>query len=252
MLAESHKLVYSICILVFIFYLSGISNVWTHRRALNNKNIYPLQDVGFEIFKNIDHTNFVGMNDYLLYVVVLITLVWTIFYSNKKIMIFKRWILMIAVLFFIRMITIPSTILTQPFENLKDWETCIAYDYDYGHILLSPITMVFNNKLTCFDFFYSGHTINVIVPTLIIGKYFPTNNKRLRYAIVSLVWILSIMCMFFIIFLRSHYTIDVEAGLIFTILLWYVMDYQMTYQVGLFSYWETQPIVTEDYNDIEL
>lgn len=256
MMKESYKLVCSTIFLLVVFYLSGISNVYTHNQAVKNKNIYPLQDLGFKVLSDLDSTAFVGMNDYLLYVVALIVSIWTIIFSNKKIIIFKRWTLMVAVLFLIRCITVPSTILTRPFHNLEDWKTCTAINYDYGHILLSPIKMIADNKLTCFDFFFSGHTINIIVPTLIFQKYFTHNNIIFRYFMVSFVWSISIACMFFIIFLHSHYTIDVEAGLAFTILIWKVMDYQMEYQFGLFSYWETKTEEVEqsvsNNNDIEI
>ena len=154
---------------------------------------------------------------------------------------------MVAILFAIRVITVPSTILTRPYKNDEDWVSCKTLDYRFDNIFFAPINMVVDGKLSCFDFFYSGHTINIIVPTLIIQKYFPRNNKWLRNFMVLLMWSLSFACMFFIILLRSHYTIDVEAALILTILMWKVMDYQMKYQTGLFSYWEKieEPIEEE-------
>jgi len=239
---ESHKLICSTSLMIVVFYLAGISNVWTHTRAVKNKNIYPLQDLGFELLDNIHMENFIPMNDYLLYIIAGIATIWTIFFSNKKIIIFKRWTLMIAILFLIRLITVPSTILTRPYHNISDWHSCKTLDYDYGNLLLSPLKVMFDGKMTCFDFFFSGHTINIIIPTLIIQKYFPNNNKYLKYFIVSLMWVLSFACMFFIILLHSHYTIDVEAALLFTVLIWMVMDFQIEKQKGFFSYWEKRKI----------
>jgi len=244
-MTETQKLLCAILLLVVVFYFTGITNAYAHNNALDNKNIYPLQDLGFKITESIDNKQFVAMNDYLLYVIACIALIWTIFFSNKKITIFKRWVLMIAILFAIRIITVPSTILTQPFENDEDWASCKTLDYKFKNLFLAPINMIIDGKLSCFDFFYSGHTINMIVPTLIITKYFPNNRKWLRYFMIFLMWALSFTCMFFIILLRSHYTIDVEAALIFTILLWKVMDYEIKYQTGLFSYWE-KPIASID------
>lgn len=251
-LTELHKLYCSTFLMIFVFYLTGISNVWTHERAIKNKNLYPLQDLGFEILVNFDHQKFVGFNDYFLYIIASISLIWTIFFSEKKIIIFKRWTLMLSILFFIRSLTVPSTILTRPYHNLDDWVSCKSYYYDYGSLLLSPITMIINNKMTCFDFFYSGHTINIVIPTLIIQKYFPNNNKKLKYFMVILMWSLCATCIFFIILVRSHYTIDVQVGLILTILIWVIMDYQIEYKIGFFSYWEKNklPIILIN-NDIE-
>lgn len=160
---------------------------------------------------------------------------------------------MIAVLFIIRVITVPSTILTRPFHNVSDWNSCKTLDYDYGNILLSPLKVFLDGKATCFDFFFSGHTINIMIPTLIIQKYFPRNNKYLRFFMVSLMWSLSIACMFFIILLHSHYTIDVQAAFLFTVFIWVIMDYQIKYQKGLFSYCETpeEDDVIINLNDIE-
>ena len=238
MMTETKKLLCAILFLLCVFYLAGISNAWAHNTALDNINIHPLQDLGFKLTEHINAKPFYAMNDYLLYVIACICLIWTICFSNKKITIFKRWVLMVAILFLIRVVTVPSTILTRPHENAEDWISCKTVDYRFKNIFLAPYNMVFEGKLGCFDFFFSGHTINFIVPTLIITKYFPNNRKWLRFFMVSLMWLLSFTCMFFIILLRSHYTIDVEAALIFTVLIWIVMDYQIKYQTGLFSYYE--------------
>ena len=239
MLTESKKLVLSILFLLFVFYLAGISNAYAHNHALDNRNDYPLQDLGFRLTKNMNSKPYYAMNDYLLYVIAGIALTWTIIFSNKKVIIFKRWVLMVSFLFLLRVITVPSTILTRPFENPDDWVSCKTLEYRFKNLLLAPLNTVIEGKLGCFDFFYSGHTINMIVPTLIIQKYFPNNRRWLKYFMVSLMWLLSFTCMFFIILLRSHYTIDVQAALFFTVLLWKVMDYQIKYKTGLLSYCET-------------
>ena len=254
MMKESHKLICSTSLMFFVFYLAGMSNVWTHTQAVNNKNVYPLQDLGWTLLDGLKMDTFIPMNDYLLYIIALITSIWVIFFSNNKIVIFKRWTLMISALFIIRIITVPSTILTRPFHNVSDWDSCKTLDYDYGNILLAPLKVIFEGKATCFDFFFSGHTINIMIPTLIIQKYFPNNIRWLRYFMVILMWSLSIACMFFIILLHSHYTIDVQAAFLFTLFIWVIMDYQIKYQEGIFSYCETPEIEDEvivNLNDIE-
>ena len=250
---ESHKLICSTLLMLSALYLAAMSNVWTHTQAVKNKNVYPLQDLGWTLLDRINMPYF-PMNDYLLYVIALIGAGWTIIFSNKKIIIFKRWTLMIATLFIIRVITVPSTILTRPFHNVNDWDSCKTLDYDYGNILLAPLKVILEGKSTCFDFFFSGHTINIMIPTLIIQKYFPKDNKFLRYFMLFLMWSLTFACMFFIILLHSHYTIDVQAAFLFTLFIWVIMDYQIKCQRGLFSYWETPEIeddVIINLNDIE-
>ena len=66
-----HKLFISIICNIIIFYFVGLSNIWAHEKAINNKNIHPLQDFGFEIIP-YDST-FLYFNDYILGLILLIT-----------------------------------------------------------------------------------------------------------------------------------------------------------------------------------
>ena len=104
MMKETHKLIYSILFLMVIFYFVGIYSVWAHQQAIKNKNIYPLKDLGFLALEDLYSKHLAGMNDYLLYAVIFITLLWTIIFSKQKVIILKRWIIMLSVLF-LRLLT---------------------------------------------------------------------------------------------------------------------------------------------------
>jgi len=213
------KLYISLVSNIIVFYFVGLSNIWTQEQALNNKNIYPLQDLGFKLIPY--NEDLLYFNDYVLYVLLGITAL-TIFYQKQYFReIAFRWSIMLNIMFAIRCITIPSTILTRPFNPDEEWKTCKTLDYDYNG-LLGPFQMLFLGKMTCFDFIYSGHMSNSVICALIITKYCQYR------AIQVLSWLLCVAESYFIISSRSHYLVDIEIAVLLAILIWYVIEYKET------------------------
>lgn len=212
---KNKKLIYSLICNIITFYLTGLSNIWTQEQALKNKNIHPLQDQGFKLI--LYNEDLLFINDYVL-IAIIVPLFILLFVHKQRWEILFRWSLMLNILFAMRVITIPSTILTRPVELDEEWVSCKSLDYDYNG-LLGPFQMIFNGKMTCFDFIFSGHMVNTTIAALLLTKYL---HSRLKY----IFWVLETAEAYFIIATRSHYLVDVEIAFALTILLWYVLEYR--------------------------
>ena len=207
-----NKLIISLCSNIVTFYFTGLSNIWAHEQANNNKNIYPLQDIGFKL---IDYNrDYLYYNDYVLGALLSSTFVFLGFQKNKK-EIILRWSIMLNILFTLRIIMIPSTILTRPVEIDEKWG-CKTEGYDYNG-LFGPFEIIFQNKMTCYDFIFSGHMVNTCICILILIKYLQHKSKYL-------LWLICIVEAFFIIITRSHYLIDINVAIVLTILVWIILE----------------------------
>ncbi len=213
---HNKKLILSLFCNLVVFYFVGLSNVWTQRQAIKNRNIYPLIDQGFRLIDyNLD---LLYLQDYLLIGIVGITVLLLIKRERKYIL--YRWSLMLNILFGIRIFTIPSTILTRPVELDQNWKSCKTLEYDYND-WLSPIEVLFQNKMTCFDFIYSGHMVNFVICIFLINKYLD-----LMFLTRILLWCTVGVESYFIIATRSHYLVDIELSIILTIFLWLILEYR--------------------------
>ena len=211
-----HPLVISIGLNFITFYFVGLSNIWAQDQAIKNINIFPLQDQSFKLIPyNPDLSYY---NDYVLYFVLFMTLSMTLFNKGKRIEILLRWSIMLNILFTFRVIMVPSTILTSPVNPNVEWKHCKTLGYDYSG-LLGPFEIFFKNKMTCFDFIFSGHMTNTIICILLLIKYLNL-GKIFTYSI----WLFVILEGYFIIAARTHYLIDVEVAAVLTVLVWIILE----------------------------
>lgn len=209
------KLILSLGCNIITFYLTGLSNIWTQEQAIKNKNLHPLQDQGFKLIPY--NQDYLFINDYILIGIAVMTFGLVIIHKKRAEIIF-RWSLMLNILFSIRIITIPSTILTRPVEIYEEWSSCKTFDYDYNG-LFGPVEVLFKGKMTCFDFIFSGHIVNTIICVLLIIKY-------VKWKYIHVLWVVVITESFFIILTRSHYLIDIEIAFLLTVLVWIVLEYR--------------------------
>lgn len=200
---------------IITFYITGLSNIWTQEQGIKNKNLHPLQDQGFKLFNY--NQDLLFYNDYLLILIVCLSIMLIIFHRKRKEIIF-RWSLMLNILFMIRSITVPSTILTRPIDLNEEWISCKTIGYDYNHFL-GPFDIIFKGKMTCYDFIFSGHMVNAIICILLLIKY-------VNFKYINLLWIFIVAETYFIIVSRSHYLIDIEIAFLLTILIWYILEYR--------------------------
>ena len=70
----------------------------------------------------------------------------------------------------------------------------------------------------CGDFIFSGHTMILVLCSLIIADYAP----RRLWPLSWLVWVVAVVGVGMLLTARGHYTIDVVAAYFVTTRLWYV------------------------------
>lgn len=233
--SRRRKFIYSTIIMVIIFYFTGLTNIISHNKGINSSATGPLDDLGFRITNKItpdleDHLT--KVNDGITISLVVFCLIWImIFNSGNRLFIFTHWFLMLAILFGIRIITVSSTILARPWPPGVDWPTCHTKEKFTGNLWLEVFNIPFKWKFTCFDFFYSGHTVNIVLVCLIITKWSQYTSLK------CLVWFMTFFDFYVIIGIRAHYTIDVEMGLLLTLLFWIIMKYQVELKRGFFHWW---------------
>lgn len=234
---RKRKFIYSVILLIIVFYFAGLANIISHNKGIQmgEKIFEPLQDLGFEITNEITpnlKNYLVEITNYVTVGLVIFCTIWILLFNkNNRYHILTHYCVMLSILFAIRIITILSTILPRPWPKGKEWPTCLTEKKFNGNLWLRVPDIVLKQRFTCFDFCYSGHTVFVVLACLIITKW---SNRKL---LISIIWILTICNLYCIIGVRAHYTIDVEIGLVLTILFWMIKKYQIELNTGLFSWW---------------
>merc|ERR1712228_131381 len=213
----------------------------------------PISDLGFDLFYPftndlIEFNPWIG--DEFCAVMVLICTFWIIFFmgrTNKgyerRIVIFKRWMLIWAFLFNLRCITEISTVLPRPWRDTEEWAYCHDENASESMNNLS-ISMIASETWfyisgqtnVCYDFFFSGHTITVTLIALLVFKY----SHCIYFKMI--IWMMAVFTMIAIVAVRAHYTIDVWGGFIITLLLFKLFDISVLYKDGIFSKMEKPEI----------
>ena len=105
--------------------------------------------------------------------------------------------------------------ITATFTNLPD-PSPICQPKEYVELNFYPSTLLKRllGGVTCGDMIFSGHTLALLIPTLIVQHYFP---GWLTYVM----WICAIFTAFMIIFTRLHYTVDVVLSFIIYPAIWF-------------------------------
>lgn len=106
--------------------------------------------------------------------------------------------------------------MTTTFTNLPD-PSPICQPKEYLKLDFYPTTLLKRllGGVTCGDMIFSGHTLALLIPTLVVQHYF---HGWLTYVM----WTLSIFCAFMIIFCRLHYSVDVILSFIIYPSFWFM------------------------------
>merc|ERR1711971_227466 len=171
---------------------------------------------------------------------------------ERRIVILKRWLLLWAFLFDLRCVMVISTVLPRPWRDDEEWAFChdeeISADLD--SLSLSMMLSEYWDFLTqqtnvCYDFFYSGHTVTVTLIALLVFKY----SKCIYFKMI--IWAMAVFTMIAVVAVRAHYTIDLWAAFIITLLLFKLFDISVMYQDGIFSMLEKPDIIQDGVVEIE-
>lgn len=239
---QAVRLILAVTILILILYGTSVSMAFADNRGieafgLNGTDVY-LPDLGHDTIddmfgRNWDTTG--SANDFVLGILMIGTFFYVVItQKGRRLEIYTRWALTIAVIFLIRDIAVFSTV--------SPWARHYNLTHSCKHwpnVAAAPYEMVFHSRRTCFDTFFSGHTANAVVCCMIITIFqLPRKFKLISYALIFISWSLCILTILYILHLQVHYTIDVEIGFIFGIIFFLLIDYQIQLKTGFFSWWE--------------
>lgn len=231
--SRKRKFIYSGVILVIVFYFAGLTNILSHNIGIgmDSKFDYPLYDLGFKLSNDLA-ADFRFANDYTTMGLTVFCGFWILLFNKKnRYHIFTHWFVMLFLLFAFRCLTVSSTVLPKPWRKNQEWASCDNQRRYTTNKFLAVFEILLEAKFTCFDFIYSGHTVNITLVGLIIKKW--SKSLLLKWFI----WIVIIINFYFMIGIRGHYTVDIELGLVLTVLLWMIKKYQIELEIGFFNWW---------------
>eukprot|EP01084_Bolivina_argentea_P285036 488711_1 len=246
------KLIYSALWWLLTGYLTGLTNAIADNRALSTYpcNVY-LRDLGFDLvsmFINTDQT-YIDPHacDICLYITLLSMILYVLFTKTKKKMavIATRYIIMFNVLFTLRVINICLTVFPTPAREKLPY-SCKRWP----NVWIAPVQIAFGNRMSCSDFFFSGHTTNAVIAALIVTKYINEDYKKslidnqnskkmlwIRLLFLSYIWFTVFLVIFFLLVLEFHYSIDISTAIMLTVLIWVIAEFQLELQRGFFNWW---------------
>eukprot|EP01084_Bolivina_argentea_P152379 265828_1 len=229
------------------FFCIGMFNVIAQKRGVAQKIDGPIADLGFDLFYTFTHKLYdynPWIADQFTYTIVSVCAFWILLFMGRKdkgyerrIVIYKRWVLLVSFCFNLRCITVISTVLPRPWNDTHEWTFCkdeSKHDEFTWDLAMGTIDYVIGNKNICYDFFFSGHTINVVLVAMLVNKY----SHCIYFKII--IWVMAIFTMIAIIAVRAHYTIDIWGALIITCFLFRIFDMSVKYNDGILARLEKQ------------
>jgi len=243
------RLVYSMLWWLVAGYLTGLTNAIADNRAPGNDS--HLHDLGFDFVSLFINTNNTYVSAYAadicLYICIGSMLVYVLATKSKKeiICIVTRYLVMFDLLFTIRSMGICLTVFPTP-PRQKAVQHCDRW----SDVFIAPFLMVSGDRMSCHDFFYSGHTTNATISALIVTKYIRRDYRRdgdgnhrrtLKFYVhvffVIYIWFTVLLVVFFLLVLQDHYTIDCTTAVLLTSLIWNLCENQIELQRGFFYWW---------------
>ncbi|CAF4567648.1 unnamed protein product [Rotaria sp. Silwood1] len=240
-------LFFSIFFFLISLYINSLVQVWADRNA--PYWIPTLPDIGHRL---LPYWTYFSINNYYLLVAFLLVLIRYIFQRDTRLIVFRRWLFLQAVMFIMRSISIYITSLSVPLPGCNT--TAI------GSPPIEAFYIMFLIHTTCGDVLFSGHTVTLTLCALAWTTYskgeehypirwlwnqlksskqeiipgrpgwlYPqldsTGDPLSFYLTTYLVWIFTIIGYLLIIATRFHYTVDVFLGFLVSYLLWQTYHY---------------------------
>ena len=179
-----------------ISYLNGLLAV-----NMNNPIIHlpPLPDIGFEHLPQIP-------NSYPNILLIAFCIYFSLrFFRWKNLNSILKLVQCITVLFTIRLLTFPSTIVPPSTTGCANRNETAAYEWNVLRVL------IFSDDNTCVDYMFSGHASYFILIYLFTLRLSQNFKEKLIMTMVTILGLASIIAG------HIHYTVDVIVGLILSI-----------------------------------
>lgn len=203
-----------------------LMDVWTRDRlyqfavydtpgAVPEGRFWPLvlPDLGFYLFEqNNTETRWA---DIVATVFTIGTMGYFCIMHGARATIMRRFVLIQALLFFLRGISISVTLLPQS-RDLCEYQPPAN---DFWSIVSFTVQTLTGQVHTCTDMLFSGHTTNLTC-MLMVWLWYTPKTTRLPWLFYAAAWALQIAGMWIIVATRFHYSIDVFIAFVLTIILW--------------------------------
>jgi membrane-associated phospholipid phosphatase len=193
---------------LMIAYIMAIVQVLIQNFSVKRKidRNLPVHDVGFEVLPYIDRDT---LPDLLVSGMLALSF-FSIFISRGcaiMIVLVRRFLTVLAVVYSIRTISIAITLLPNPFPQCKASEM--------GHPMVDALLILAGYAKTCQDCFFSGHSVAISLASLIWFDYL---NARMLFRLLAIP--AAIIGAVIIISCHFHYSVDVMFGFLISFLVW--------------------------------
>ncbi|OQS04254.1 hypothetical protein THRCLA_03497, partial [Thraustotheca clavata] len=220
------------------FELGTFVMCWSNSLAWyrNPKNLLPLPDLGHDLFPEWKH---LPINQHVYHeeaekipdiVMAILTITTTIFAAlhPARWKIIQRFFIVYGSLCMMRSVTVISTSLPDsaekcramtPLGNLQSgahrWE-----DITMRAVLVRSLKLLVPvGEVTCGDMVFSGHSMLMVLCAMTWHTYYKWVPGSINYMKVT-IWLITIVGLISIIWVRMHYTLDVVLALYFTVTVW--------------------------------
>ncbi|CAH1407459.1 unnamed protein product [Nezara viridula] len=204
---EKWKTFVAFLFLVFNFILTTTSLAMVHERVPDKDKYPPLPDA---VLDNVPTMPWgLDVSEFIIMISTNLTFLVIVFHRHRFI-VFRRVFLIVGVLYMMRSVTMYVTVLpmssTTYYCSPKANSTSVILISKRVFQLISGFGLSINGKHTyCGDFIYSGHTVILIMCSLIINEYSPKRCILLHWGS----WTASITGVLLVLISRGHYTVDV-------------------------------------------
>ncbi len=137
---------FSIIFFFISFYINSLVQVWTDRNSPYRMPALP--DIGHRL---LPYWTYFPVNNYYLLTAVVLVIIRYIFQRDIRILVFRRWLFLQAIMFLMRSISIYVTSLSVPLPGCNTTAT--------GSPPIEAFYIMFFIHTTCGDVLFSGHTV---------------------------------------------------------------------------------------------
>lgn len=240
-------------ILLIINFIINLTALAIIHEFVPDRTIYePLPDI---FISNVPAQDWaMDVSEYLIMVTCASTMLILSFHRYRSI-VFRRIFLIMALLYFMRSVTISVTILPvasktyvcSPKENNTSFMIIAMRVVN----MMSGLGLSINGKhVYCGDYMFSGHTVTLVMCWLLISEYTP----KMYFLVHWLYGIVAFLGVLMILIAHGHYTLDVLAGYFITTRIFWTYHtlannnslkkkheynyYSKTWTFGVFQYFE--------------
>ncbi|XP_015515553.1 phosphatidylcholine:ceramide cholinephosphotransferase 2 isoform X2 [Neodiprion pinetum] len=217
---EKWKTLLAFFFMVVNFILTTASLAMVHERVPDRATYGPLPDVVLDNLVSQDWA--LNVSEILIMIVSNSATVFIIFHKHRFI-VFRRIFLLMGLLYMMRSVTMYVTVL--PVASKTYYCSPKANNSSPLVItkrvlqLISGFGLSINGKHTyCGDYIYSGHTVVLVLSSLIIKEYSPRRCQPIHW----LAGLMSLVGIIMVLIAHGHYTVDVLIAYYVTTRLWYI------------------------------